>query len=82
MSILVLRQVVIRLQPLQPHADLDLVPSTGPENMVVHGEEITDSLVVAAGVRARQRHLRGAIRCRAARDHDRSDRRARDPARH
>jgi hypothetical protein len=82
LSILVLSQVVIRLQPLQPYANLELVPSAGPENMFVHGEEVAHCLVVAAGVRARQRDLGGAIRCGASRDHNGADWLAGDPARH
>ena len=66
LSILVLGQVVIGLQPLQPRADFNLVSSVGPENMLVHREQVTYRLVVAAGVRARERNLRGAIRCRAS----------------
>ena len=44
------------------------------------GKQIPDRIVVAPGICARKRDLRSAIRCRAARDHDRADRRACDPS--
>ena len=40
LSILVLGQVVIGLQPLQPRANFDLVSSVGPENMLVYRKQV------------------------------------------
>src|ERR1017187_5153268 len=77
---LVLRQEVVRLQPLEPGARFDLMLSVRPVDVIVYGVKIARGGVVAAGVCAGQCDLRGAIRCGAAGDDDGTHRPAGDPA--
>ena len=52
LAILVLGEVVVGLQALEPAADFDLVAADGPVDVVVEGEEIARGGVVAADVGA------------------------------
>ena len=82
LPILILRQQIVRLDPLHPPARFQLMISPRVVNVVVTREQVPRRHIVAADVGARQRDLRSAVRRRAAADHDRSDRLAFHPSRH
>src|ERR1700731_1047377 len=81
LSELVLCEIVVRLQPLYPTTRFNLVPASRGIDVVVEGEKIACGRVVRAYVGARTSDLRGAIRGRAARNHDGPDWSTGDPAR-
>lgn len=82
LPILILRQQIVRLDPLHPPARFQLMISSRVVTLVVTREQVPRRHIVAADVGARQRDLRSAVRRRAAADHDRSDRLAFHPSRH
>ena len=53
LAVLVLRQVVVRLEQLQPAAGLDLLLAARVEDVVVEGEQVARGGVVRAHVGAR-----------------------------
>ncbi len=50
LAVLILREVVVGLEELEPAAGFDLLASTRPEDVVVEGKEITRSRVVRSNV--------------------------------
>ena len=67
---LVLGEIVVRLEPLQPAADLKLVMTAGVEDVIVERVEIAGGGVVGADVGAGLGDLRAAVRRSGAGDDD------------
>ena len=61
LPILILRQIIVGLDLLQPSADLNLMRAMSEDHMVVIGEQIPHGAQVAAGVGARRSNLRGCV---------------------
>ncbi len=70
LSVLVLREVVVGLQPLHPGAEFELMMADGPEDVVVEGEEVAGDGVVGADVGASGGDLRAAVGCGGTGDDD------------
>ena len=73
LAVLVLRQVVVGLDPLHPDAGFDLVDAVRESHVIVVGEQIAHRGQIAAGVRAGGADLRSAVQSRAAANHHRAD---------
>ena len=73
LAILILREVVVALEALEPSADFELMAADGPVDVVVEGEEIARDGVVAADVAAGAGDLRGAVGGGGAGDDDGAD---------
>ena len=80
LAVLVLREVVVALQALEPSADFDLMLADGPVDVIVEGEEVARDGVVAADVAARAGDLRCAVGGGGAGDDDGADGTAGDEA--
>ena len=72
LTVLVLRQVVVGLEELQPSAGLDLLAPARVEDVVVEGEEVAGSGVIGADVGAGGGNCGGSIGGGGACDHDRA----------
>src|SRR6185437_11210602 len=72
LAVLVLREVVVRFEQLAPAARFDLIPSAGPENVIVEGEEVARGAVIRADVRAGGSDGRSAVRGGRAGDDNRA----------
>ena len=70
LTVLVLREVVVALEFLDPSTDFDLVAAEGPVDVVVEGEKIARYSVVVAHVAAGAGDLRSAVRRGGAGDND------------
>ena len=80
LAVLVLREVVVGLEALEPAAGFDLVAAAGAEDVVVEGEEVAGGGVVGAYVGAGAGDLGGAVGGGGAGDDDGADGLACDPA--
>ena len=80
LPILVLREVVVALETLQPAADFELMTAGCPVDVIVEGEEIACDGVVAADVAACAGDLRCAVRSCGTGDDDGADGPAADEA--
>ena len=73
LPVLVLREVVIALQALEPSTNFDLMAAEGPVDVIVDGKEIARNGVVAADIAARAGDLRCAVGGSGAGDDDGAD---------
>src|SRR5215472_4387263 len=70
LAVLVLCEVVVGLQALEPGAEFDLMMADGPEDVVVEGEEVARDGVVGTDVGAGGGDLRAAVGCGGTCDDD------------